>query len=210
MGYRQAASTLSIPLGNTKLGNIPSFSTLAHVTCPGASEWCRQVCYAQKLIIQYKNTASAYQRNTDARNKLGWADEMVSLINGNHWPEFRIHVSGDFDSAVYILRWCHITYQCPDTIFWAYTRSWNQPELLPALEMLRSLPNVQLFASIDPTMPNDIPEGWRVAFIDGDDRYKGMTCLEQRDPDSKAKMPDCDACGYCQRKQRGNVRFIVH
>ena len=92
----------------------------------------------------------------------------------------------------------------PDTKFWAYTRSWNVAELLPHLEILRALPNMQLFASCDTTMPMP-PEDWRVGFIIGDDRFRGMTCLEQID-----KMPDCKTCGYCPIKTRGNVGFKLH
>jgi hypothetical protein len=81
MAYRQASGTaFSIPLGNSKLGNIPSFSTLAHITCPGASEFCRLICYAERLIRQYKQTASAYQRNTDTRDLPNFVDDMVELI----------------------------------------------------------------------------------------------------------------------------------
>lgn len=211
MAYQQAKGTyLSIPLGNTKLGNIPSFSTLAHVTCPGASDWCRKVCYAQKYIRQYKQTSNAYQRNTDARNDSGWVDEMVKTINRYAWPEFRIHVSGDFDSEKYVYQWIRIINSCPVTTFWVYTRSWSQPEILPALEVLKGLANVQVFASIDETMPDDIPLGWRVAYINTDARFKGMQCLEQRADGDKAKRSDCDACGYCQRKGSGNVAFGVH
>ena len=118
---------------------------------------------------------------------------------------FRIHVSGDFDSAAYIDKWTQIVERCPDTKFWAYTRSWRIPELLPSLNQLRDLPNMQLFASTDPTIPEPPPLNWRVAYLETDARYTGMVCLEQN-----GKMPDCKACGYCYLKPRGNVSFKIH
>jgi len=194
---------LSIPLGNSKLGLVPSFSTLAHTTCPGASEFCRLTCYAQRYIRQYKQTASAYQRNTDARSDASFVEAMITTIGAK--PEFRIHVSGDFDSPAYIDKWTQIVTRCPDTKFWAYTRSWRTPELLPALNQLRALPNMQLFASTDPTISEDTPDGWRVAYLETDTRYRGMECLEQN-----GKMPDCKSCGYCFIKPKGNVKFLIH
>ena len=110
----------------------------------------------------------------------------------------------------------------PDTKFWAYTRSWNVPELLPHLETLRAMPNMQLFASCDTTMPMP-PEDWRVGYIIGDDRFRGMPCLEQAcskecptdcagNPKKGhvSKLPDCKTCGYCPIKTRGNVGFKLH
>ena len=75
MGYVQCKDTsLSIPLGNTKLGAIPSFSTLAHVTCPGASDWCRQVCYAQKLIVRFPDVDSAIKAIREQFQPIGLKD----------------------------------------------------------------------------------------------------------------------------------------
>ena len=93
-------------------------------------------------------------------------------------PCFRIHVSGDLHSASYIDAWRRICASLPRTRFWTYTRSWKFPELIPALECLLGLDNVQVFGSVDPTtgMP---PKGWRVAFINTDGRADGLLCPEQ-------------------------------
>ncbi len=78
------------------------------------------------------------------------------------------------------------------------------PQLHPALEQLRACPNVEIFASTDPTMPLP-PQGWRVAFIETDQRASGVLCKEQTQ-----QQESCLACGYCFRQDKGNVVFKVH
>ncbi|GMW03627.1 MAG: hypothetical protein AMXMBFR84_47610 [Candidatus Hydrogenedentota bacterium] len=113
-------------------------------------------------------------------------------------------MSGDFYSRAYILAWRKIAIRQPATQFWAYTRSWTEPSLLPALEQFRALPNVHLFASVDPGMP-DPPKGWRVAYLDIDPRAEGVPCLHQ-----SGKAKSCFECRYCFRAGKGNVVFRVH
>jgi hypothetical protein len=58
---------------------------------------------------------------------------------------------------------------------------------------------------MDVTIIEPAPEGWRVATIEPEGRDRGMKCLEQ-----VGKMPDCQSCGYCFRKPKGNVIFELH
>lgn len=177
--------------GNTKLGKqVSTINREAGATCPGESKFC-EGCYAKHgSFIRFGIQAQYAQSTIQVPMKLR--------------PICRIHASGDFDTVGYIrdaVKWVE---ENPDTLFWAYTRSWNVARLLPDLEILRALPNMQLFASVDKFMP-DTPAGWRVAYIQGDSRYKGMTCLEQT-----GKMKNCIDCTYCFRKKAGNVGFILH
>jgi hypothetical protein len=55
----------------------------------------------------------------------------------------RVLVSGDFYDADYAHKWAVITRRCPRTTFYAYTRSWRVPTIVPALEQLARLPNVR-------------------------------------------------------------------
>lgn len=177
--------------GNKKLGKqISVINREAGATCPGESAFC-DGCYAKHgFFVMYDIQAKYRNGVINTPKKLR--------------PLCRIHASGDFDTVGYIRAVVQWVNENPDTTFWAYTRSWNVKRLLPDLEILRALPNVQLFASVDATMPN-APTGWRVAFIRGTAGYRGMTCLEQ-----VGKMPDCKACGYCFEKKTGNVEFIPH
>ena len=123
--------------------------------------------------------------------------------------EYRIHVSGDFDTAPYIRRWIALIQSRPDVLFFAYTRSWRVSRLLTALEELRALPNMQLFASTDPSIPEAIPVGWRPApvvfSLDPDLEHGGIVCREQ-----VGLSKNCHECGYCFKGKRGAVGFIDH
>lgn len=193
--------------GNLKLGKGVSLTNRqAGTTCPGASEWCALNCYAkhgryQQFGLQTKYGACTLELPARPRSVFRW------------------NVSGDFDTVDAVNYAIEYMAAHPETKFWAYTRSWNVPALLPALERMRQLPNMQLFGSTDPSMPKP-PDSWRVAYLEIDDRFKGMECLEQAhtiacESPCKAKthvgkMPDCKTCGYCFKKEKGSVQFNIH
>jgi hypothetical protein len=138
----------------------------------------------------------------------------------------RIHVSGDFSSPNYINQWTALVRRNPGVLFWAYTRSWRVAHLLPDLEELRALPNMQLFASMDKSILELPPKGWRRAWLEDDARC-GVTpeavegngwCISEDEynspalvcPEETGRKPDCQTCGYCLRGQRGDVTFLLH
>lgn len=194
----------SIGDGNIKVGPIPTFSLPSRFTCPGATKWCRENCYAARFERIRPNCRLAYARNL----LLTWHTRRfvrVMLRNiSKNLPVLRIHVSGEFYDAAYVRAWKAIASQRPHTQFWAYTRSWVIPEILAALDELRALSNVHLWASIDPDMP-DPPAGWRVAYLDIDPRANGVPCLHQH-----GQAKSCHECRYCFRTGKGNVIFKVH
>ncbi len=151
--------------GNLKLGpNVWSFSRLPgtpspHLgTCPGATPECMSICYAFRITGVVKQV---YELNTFTESVPRVPDEAKIV---------RWHVSGDFSSEEYIDNWIRRVSQRPDCRFFGYTRSWRVPELLSALEQLRALPNVQLFASIDSSMEEMPPAGWRRSWLSTDER----------------------------------------
>lgn len=190
--------------GNIKVGPIPTFSLPSRISCPGATKWCLHHCYARRFERIRPNCRIAYSRNL----MLTWHTRRFVRVMLRDIPKnlaiFRIHVSGDFYSSAYTNAWRRIARRRLHTQFWAYTRSWTVPELMPALEALRALPNVHLFASIDPDMP-DPPAGWRVAYLDIDPRAHGVSCLHQH-----GQAKSCHECRYCFRTGKGNVIFKVH
>ena len=190
--------------GNSKVGKVPTFSLPSRFTCPGASAWCIQHCYARRFERLRAFCRLGYSRNL----VLTWdAERFISTMLKEIPPDlpcFRIHVSGDFYGAEYALSWERICIERPGVHFWAYTRSWVVPELQPALEELRRIPNVALFASTDSTMPPP-PEGWRAAFVEGDSRANGIKCREQN-----GHSDSCLSCRYCFMPNAGNVVFRVH
>ena len=134
-------------------------------------------------------------------------DKLVEYVLQNLPMEaeaVRIHVGGDFYSKPYIQSWIQICESRPTTQFWSYTLSWHIPTLLPVLEVLRALPNVELFASTDPDMPIP-PTNWRIAYIESESRASGLVCPEQQN-----KIASCQKCQYCFHKKKGDVIFKVH
>lgn len=175
-------------------------------TCPGSTDECEDICYAKRISGPVRDN---YQRNA-----------------GDDVPEIpatcrvlRIHVSGDFDSERYVRNWVMRLLDRPEVTAWAYTRSWRVLALLPALETLRGLPNVQLFASMDRSTVELPPAGWRRAWIDGDTRagtpvgqhaHHIASALPRNQnfatfdnamtyvcPEETGRKRDCLDCGYC-------------
>lgn len=190
--------------GNKKLGSVFTFSLPSKITCPGSSPWCQKKCYGTRYERRRVTCRNAYERNlTLSKMPKNFSDLMVGVIP-RIITSFRIHVSGDFYCPEYVRSWIKICNSFPQIKFWAYTRSWNVKQLLKELEKLRELPNVQLFASTDPTMPLP-PKGWRTAFINDDSRAKGILCPAQIN-----KETTCLKCGHCFKQTEGNVVFKVH
>lgn len=115
-------------------------------TCPGATKECQSICYAERPVKEYGDVLQMWLRNSMDQTVPELPEEAKFL---------RFHVSGDFSSVEYIENWIERLTARPDVTAWGYTRSWRIPALLPALERLRALPNVQLFASMDASTPDD-------------------------------------------------------
>ncbi len=197
-------SPLCLPEGNSKVGKVRTFSLPSFATCPGASAWCLRHCYASRIERIRPNCRKAYARNLalslDPANFV--RSMQKALPEDTHLV--RIHVGGDFYCPEYVQAWEEICHARPLTRFWGYTRSWTIQSMLPLLERLRSLGNVQLFASCDPgmTLP---PDGWRKAFIIRDERAEGVHC-----PHQQGRADSCLTCRYCFQDNLGDVIFTVH
>jgi hypothetical protein len=186
--------------GGSKVGpHVWTYSRTPVATCPGRSAWCQARCYDLKSL-RYSDARSKRAANSDTSS--------VPAIPANaKW--LRIHIGGDFDRVAYLKAWIRAIERRPDVLVWAYTRSWRVKRLLPFLEQLRALPNVQLFASTDPTISEPTPDGWRVAHVvesfGNGDQPTGYACPEQT-----GRKRDCESCSYCFRGRRGDVVFAEH
>ena len=186
-------------------------------TCPGSSQECEEICYAKRIGGPVRDI---YAINSEVDDVPPIPEECQVL---------RLHISGDFDTTAYIDNWINRLTERPDVMCWAYTKSWRVPALLPALERLRALPNVQLFASMDRTMPDVPPSGWRRAWIDGDERagdvqgvvahadipvgrnqraFDGVLSLVC--PEETKHKANCVDCGYCFKGKKNDVTFLRH
>lgn len=185
---------------------VVNFNQRAVATCPGSTAWCRSHCYANRAFFLLKR--DLYERDSATAHETNRIVDEVEELPAHAWV--RIHASGDFDSAGYVEKWRLAALVRPDVRFWSYTRSWRDeaerraPGLHAALERLRALPNVQLFASTDPETEAP-PAGWRVAWIESDPRATGLACPEQT-----GAQADCLDCGFCVLGRRGDVVFHEH
>ncbi len=219
--------------GNTKLGmdGVYTYSRLPGRiggTCPGATPLCQDICYAKRVI----NTPPVW--DVWARNS--GRDDLPDEPLPTDAKIVRIHVSGDFDSVPYIEAWIRLVYNRYSNVrFFGFTRSWRVPELLGPLERLRALPNVQLFASMDKSMDELPPKGWRRAWLEDDPRAisgsglgveqglefwlgEGMHNFKSVDgqsvyvcPEETGRRANCQECNYCVRGTSDtDVVFLVH
>lgn len=138
--------------GNTKLGkllhhwSIPS--GLPHI-CVGATAICLFLCYAMRHHYCRSNVKKSLQKNLELAIRDDFASLMVAWVRSFFARIVRVHASGEFFSAEYVQQWIKVVEANPGVTFFAYTRSWRVPELLPALEELASLPNFFMWWSCD-------------------------------------------------------------
>lgn len=148
--------------------------TLAGISCPGATEWCKKVCYAFSTERMYKAVGSLVGRNT-ARLKSFRAGEMresyVRTIAEYKADLSKVQAKVPFDLAdVFRFKWDGdvasaaeaeaISTACkafPDTAFWIYTRSFDWAHLLDA-------PNLAVYLSVDQGNADQAMPGYRYAF----------------------------------------------
>ncbi len=209
-----------ISASNTKLGNIPNYSLPPVTTCPGATELCKATCYVggkKGYYKQYPSVRKAYTQNLadvsapvftigpDNDIERAWVVDVMRYLSKHKPSMFRIQVSGDFHKADYIRDWSRIVAMFPATKFLAFTRSWRVTRLRKALEVLRSLPNMQLIASND-AEAFDSPKAWRKAWMGSPaDGHSALLC-----PGYGPKELTCDTCGLCFRPVPINVYFPIH
>lgn len=138
--------------GNTKLGllvhqwSIPS--GLRHI-CIGASEICLMLCYAMRQHYCRDSVKDALQANYRASLRKDFVAIMCGWIRSLFARVVRVHASGEFYSEEYVRKWIRIVKQNPNVVFYAYTRSWSDPDVLVALKELAKLPNFIMWWSCD-------------------------------------------------------------
>lgn len=192
--------------GNGKLGpHVFTYSKSPIISCPGSSEVCRDICYADTIYQRWPNVKNNWDHNYEA------GEAVPSLTKLKPGALVRIHVSGDFDTAGYIHAWREKIERRPDLTVWVYTKSWRVPRLLPALERLRAISNVQMWASMDSSIEDLPPRGWRRVYIEGDARIRrrsSIICPEQAITDSDCAIT-CEQCQYCTRPSRNKKKDLV-
>ena len=150
-------------MGNRKLGQgILQTSLPAGFSCKIKSSWCSKNCFGFKGNYKRneKVTNTMYQQNLALLQQR--PDEYETRVNGEirdafpkggHGGDFRIHPVGDMISPEHVQMWGRIADKNPHVTFYAYTRTHQDPEMVPHLKELHDKPNVKLWLSTDKTMP---------------------------------------------------------
>lgn len=186
---------LSVSLGNTKLGNIPQFNLPPGMTC--SKEACKTClvcgCYAVKAWKQYKDVRYAWYCNYMGLTHYPHEVEkaLFSFFSRNRRKPlqfFRIHSSGDFFAAWYLLMWCRIAAAFPDIRFLAFTK---QFDVLRSVGRDRIPENMIVYLSgwEGLTVPEDLRKLYPVA----DCVPEGMPAPEN----STECAGDCRNCKHC-------------
>lgn len=214
---------MNISLKNTKLGNIPSFSLPALISCPARTIVCSSICYADRFSKLYKNAEKAYKLNLTGIQDKDFVEQLVikltklSTKKKNPMTTFRWHVSGDWHGIKYMYDAIKIMKQFPNISFYCYTRNWRLANWLPHLEELQKLPNMTVFASIDDdTISNNEwpPANYKVAYVGNKEaivkaKYNLLPCPNQL----VGKL--CDSCSLCfksayKNNMKINILFKQH
>jgi hypothetical protein len=202
---------ITISRSNTKIGKIASFSVPTGGTCPGKTEWCHESCYAHRSEVQYLNVIASYKRNLTSSKLSSFVRLTTLAIKAlpKSYNLFRIHVAGDFYSVKYINKWIAIVKANPTMNFYAYTRSWRIPHLIPYLKKLSGLNNMSLLASTDIDTFNageSVPQGFREAYAGDIKPSNSILCLVQ-----SKKSPSCAACKLCTKPGlKSTIYFKTH
>jgi hypothetical protein len=219
--------------GNTKLGSLIhqwSIPSAIRKICIGATLLCLALCYAAQGHYRQGNVKQALARNYDLSRRNGFIAAICMWLNSLFVRVLRIHASGEFYSAAYAQKWITIVKRNPKVFFYAYTRSWRDPDVLPRLVELAALNNFQLWFSCDretgapPLIPgilraylmvddNDIP-AFEVDLIFRDNKktvLKKVNDVLVCPPENGVTDLTCSQCQYCFRtKRRQNDANLYH
>jgi hypothetical protein len=140
-------------LGSGLLGfSLPAGNRFREATCPGASEVCESICYANKGRMPLHE----WKTWVNWAFVLLWPERFVDALSDNPLSKvFRIHVGGDFFDLSYLGLWSKIVTNNPRTRFYAYTRSWQDGSGVVARPFVAGLnafakhDNVRLVLSCD-------------------------------------------------------------
>lgn len=147
------------------------------------------------------NVIAAHQKNFKISKTKHFASWMSGMIRDFCVTTLRIHVVGDFYTEEYTAQWLKIIRLNRQVKFFAFTRSWTQPELFAPLVEIGAEKNMRLWLSFDATMP--VPprvRGLRRCYLatnDADLPPKGSANLIFRDDQTTALKRISDGTLVC-------------
>lgn len=214
--------------GNLKLKNNDTtrfmiWNIPAVVTCPHRTASCEKFCYARKAERMYPSCRDARGRNLEVTKQANFAERMIYTIETELQTKkfagkkvvFRIHESGDFYNAEYLMKWKRIAKHFENDnriIFLVYTKSVTF--LYPCGYIRDEFPdNFIIRASVwaDTTGKNleltsalNLPIYTALSVHDMDEAEKSGLQFE------KCRCEDCATCGKCWNKDIKTIITYIH
>jgi len=152
--------------------DIPAYkSSTGLITCPMAKD-CIANCYARQGTYQFSTVKNKHEWNLQQTLSDNFPTMMINEIKSKkNCKIVRLHSSGDLYSREYLHKWLKIIESCPDTLFYAYTKSFN---LLHGLTLPKNFKVIQSYGGkleVDTTKAhakvflneNDIPSNYNDA-----------------------------------------------
>lgn len=115
---------IKVSKGNSKMGDIPSISLPAGITCRNDCE-CNQKCYARRIERLRKSAHKAYEHNYKLLNNspdIFWREVEASIMMSRF---FRFHVSGDIPDEDYLTRMINISANNPHCQVLCFTKKYD-------------------------------------------------------------------------------------
>jgi len=142
---------MAITPGNRKLGKLIwcwSLPVLISI-CVGSTDLCRKLCYAMKGFFRMPSVSDSHYQNYVLSQDDDFSQYVGMALSEVFARVVRIHVAGDFYDEPYVRKWLNIVRRRPYVAFYAYTRSWRDKKMLPALKELAKEPNFFMWWSCD-------------------------------------------------------------
>lgn len=212
---------INLSYGNKKLKSNKKVAFLiwnlpAIMTCPCATDECKQYCYARKAEKQYPSCLISRQDHFEISKQDNFVERMIYTIdtelmrpsNKSRKIVFRIHESGDFYNKVYVAKWLEIMshYEKEKRIvFVAYTKSvrfFDGIDLPANFKLLASVWSDTKKENLEIIKRNN----FRIytAFNENDmiqARKEGYTVC---------RCDDCATCGKCWNNRVQNIACEIH
>ncbi|ASR86543.1 hypothetical protein SEA_CHANGELING_91 [Mycobacterium phage Changeling] len=204
------------PKGAAAIANSIGLPSGKGFSCPDATAFCTEICYAGKLEKVYKGVSAVLLHNWELLRDASLEDtvtmltEMIAAFvkesDKRGAPKiFRIHWDGDFFSGTYVAAWARVIRDFGDVQFWAYTRVPSACMFLHA----QKLSNLALYFSGDRDNIREAQflklQGVNIAYVDrtfaeGKEQFPdAVRCPENNGAIALItdKGSACARCGLC-------------
>lgn len=209
----------SVSDGNLKIHSnefyrVLIFNLPAVKTCPFRTKQCEKFCYARKAERFYPNCLASRTRNFEFSKSEQFVQVMSEYINlivalekkgKGRKVLVRIHESGDFYNKEYAEKWIAIAKNCPDVIFYAYTKS------IVYFDSCTPTKNLTIRASIwEDTKKDLLAESFKkfpiyTAYDENTVNYLVTICGWH-----KCECKDCTRCGMCYDSTVKHIACVIH